>query len=112
MPELVELLKVMILRQDDTNAALRGLAADTNAALQGLAADVKGLAQRQDETNSTLRELAADVKELAGEVGGIRSDLRTAIARQNEHEARLTKLESAVFPPAPPRPARRPGARR
>ena len=53
---------------------------------------------RQDETNATLKALVERVD-------------RGLTTTQKEHEARLAKLEAAVFP-KPTRPTRRAGARR
>jgi predicted nucleic acid-binding Zn-ribbon protein len=86
MPEVVQLLKVMIQRQDETNAALKGLAGR-----------VDGIAGQLTETNERLEALRIDTHErleaLRGEVHELRGDVRS----MSDHGDRIRALEQVVF---------------
>jgi ABC-type transporter Mla subunit MlaD len=98
MPQVVELLEVVIQRQERTNEAL----GETNAALLVLA-------KQQDRTNEALGEMREEMKGLRGEVGGLRGELRTGLADvraevralrddiKSGMEPRVQRLEAAVF---------------
>jgi uncharacterized coiled-coil DUF342 family protein len=112
MPAVVELLKVMIHKQDDTTEAVKELAKSTNAALMVMIerqnetnARLDQMNGRLDQTNARLDQTNAALQALTVEVHGMRSDLNAGLTRQNDHEHRIERLEAAVFKST--RPSRR-----
>jgi hypothetical protein len=103
----VELLKVIVQRQESTDEAVKDLARGTFAGFQTMVAALGETNAALGETNAAVKALAVEVQgtnrrldALAVEVQGIRTDLRGGLARQDRLEARVERLEDAVFKPA------------
>jgi len=106
--EMVEILRQMLVEQKQTNARLGSMDARLGTMDARLGTIEDELIGFRSEVHEDFAMVHAGQKDILTELRGLRGEAGTDVIKLKE---RVERLEAAVFP-APPRPARRAGARR